>query len=145
MIVSPDLTLAAEKNDNKARAIVSIDESPLNADVLWAGSNDGNVWLTRNGGVNWTKLNDNIPGAPREYWVKRIEASNHAEGRAYLVFDGHRNDDIAPYVFVTEDFGQTWQKISNNLPEGAVYVVREDYRNPDLLFIGGFLDPNDEG
>lgn len=136
MIISPDLTLAAEKNDNKARAIVSIDESPLNADVLWAGSNDGNVWLTRNGGVNWTKLNDNIPGAPREYWVKRLEASNHVEGRAYLVFDGHRNDDIAPYVFVTEDFGQTWRKISNNLPEGAVYVVREDYHNPDLLFAG---------
>lgn len=136
MIISPDLTLAEEKSDNKLRAIVSIDESPLDQDVLWAGSNDGNVWLTRNGGVDWTKLNDNIPGAPREYWVKRIEASNHVEGRAYLVFDGHRNDDINPYVFATEDYGETWRNITNNLPEGSVYVVREDYHNPDLLFAG---------
>lgn len=136
MIVSPDMTLAASKNDNKPRAIVSIDESSLNSDVLWVGSNDGNVWVTRDGGANWTQLNNNIPGAPREYWVKRLEASNHVEGRAYLVFDGHRNDDIDPYIFVTEDYGETWKKISNNLPEGSVYVVREDYHNPDLLFAG---------
>jgi photosystem II stability/assembly factor-like uncharacterized protein len=136
MIISPDLTLAPTKSDRKARAIVSIDESPLNPDVLWAGSNDGNVWLTRDGGASWTRLNENIPGAPHEYWVKRVEASNHVEGRAYLVFDGHRNDDINPYVFVTEDFGESWTKISNNMPEGAVYVVREDYHNPNLLFAG---------
>lgn len=136
MIVSPDMTLAASKNDNKPRAIVSIDESSLNSDVLWVGSNDGNVWVTRDGGANWTQLNNNILGAPREYWVKRLEASNHVEGRAYLVFDGHRNDDIDPYIFVTEDYGETWKKISNNLPEGSVYVVREDYHNPDLLFAG---------
>ncbi len=135
-IISPDLTLFAEKGDNKARAIVSIDESALDPDVLWAGSNDGNVWVTRDGGANWTNVIDNVPGAPREYWVKRLEASNHVAGRAYLAFDGHRNDDIEPYLFVTEDFGESWTKISNNLPEGAVFVVREDYHNPELLFVG---------
>lgn len=131
-IISPDLT----STPDKPSAVVSIDESPLNPNVLWAGTNDGNVWLTRSGGVNWTKLNNYIPNAPQKYWVKRIEASNHIEGRAYLVFDGHRNDDQNPYIYVTEDFGQTWSKISSNLPEGSVYVVREDYKNPDLLFAG---------
>ncbi len=135
-IISPDMTLAVAKDDGKARAIVSIDESALDPDILWVGSNDGNVWVTRDGGSHWTNVIDNIPGAPSEYWVKRLEASNHVEGRAYLVFDGHRNDDIAPYIFITDDFGESWQKISNNLPEGAVFVVREDYHNPDLLFAG---------
>jgi len=131
-IISPDLT----STPDKASAIVSIDESPITPGVIWAGTNDGNVWLTRDGGVTWVKLNNYIPGAPEKYWVKRLEASNHVVGRAYLVYDGHRNDDQNPYVFVTEDFGQTWKKISNNLPEGSVFVVREDYKNPDLLFAG---------
>jgi len=68
--------------------------------------------------------------------VKRIEASNHVLGRAYVVFDGHRNDDQSPYIYVTDDFGETWKNISQSLPEGSVYVVREDYKNADLLFAG---------
>jgi len=131
--ISPDLTAMPEE---RYSAIVSIDESPLMPGVIWAGTNDGNVYLTRNSGVTWTLLNGNIPDAPEYCWVKRIEASNHVLGRAYLVFDGHRNDDQMPHVYVTEDYGQSWKSISNNLPEGSVYVVREDYKNPDLLFAG---------
>jgi len=136
MIISPDLTLRQEKNDNKPRAIVSIAESWLNPDLLYVGSNDGNLWMTRNGGVNWTKLNATITGAPNEVFVKRVEPSHHIEGRAYVVFDAHRSNDMKPYIFVTEDFGKTWTPINNNLPEGSVYVVREDYKNPNLLFCG---------
>jgi hypothetical protein len=77
-----------------------------------------------------------MTGAPESYWVKRVEASNHVPGRAYVVFDGHRHDDQDPYIFVTENFGETWKKITNGLPEGSVYVVREDYKNPGLLFAG---------
>jgi hypothetical protein len=73
---------------------------------------------------------------PVHYWVKRIEASHFEPGRAYLVLDGHRWNDFAPYVYVTEDYGQSWTNITNNLPEGSVYVVREDYKNPNLLFAG---------
>ncbi|MFC1493596.1 hypothetical protein ACFL6O_06495, partial [candidate division KSB1 bacterium] len=131
--ISEDLTNDPENNFT---AIVSVDESPLKPGVVWAGSNDGNVWLTRDGGVTWDKLNNNIPGYPEKYWVKRIEASNHVEGRAYLVFDGHRNDDREPYIYATENYGETWTRINNNLPTGSVYVVREDYNNPDLLFAG---------
>ncbi|MFC1555365.1 WD40/YVTN/BNR-like repeat-containing protein, partial [candidate division KSB1 bacterium] len=132
-IISPDLTAFP---DNRNSAIVSIDESPLVPGVIWAGTNDGNVYMTRNEGVNWTRLNTNMRGAPLNYWVKRVEASNHELGRAYVVFDGHRHDDKEPYIFMTDDFGSTWTRISSNLPEGSVYVVREDYHNPDLLFAG---------
>ncbi|MFC1564689.1 T9SS type A sorting domain-containing protein [candidate division KSB1 bacterium] len=131
--ISPDLT--AQINERNS-AIVSIDESSLKAGLIWVGTNDGNVYMTENGGGNWTLLNNNIPGAPREYWVKRVEASHHEPGRAYVVFDGHRHDDQNPYVFMTDDFGITWKNITNDLPDGSVYVVREDYVNPDLLFAG---------
>ncbi len=133
LTISPDLTADPE---SRYSALVSIDESPLNPGLIWIGTNDGNVQLTRNGGAAWTRLNDNITGAPKNYWVKRVEASNHAAGRAYVAFDGHRYDDQAPYIYTTDDYGQTWKKITNGLPEGSVYVVREDYNNPDLLFCG---------
>jgi hypothetical protein len=70
------------------------------------------------------------------YWVKSMEASHHEVGRAFVAFDGHRHDDLAPYVYMTDDFGQTWSDITNGLPEGSIYVVREDLENPDLLFAG---------
>lgn len=131
--ISPDLTADAASRHS---AIVSIAESPLDPGVVWVGTNDGNVQLTRNGGAQWTLLNDKITEAPKHYWVKRIEASHHVPGRAYVVFDGHRNDDINPYIFMTEDFGATWKKIMDGLPEGSIYVIREDLKNPDLLFAG---------
>ena len=131
--ISPDLTATPE---GPYSAIVSIDESPLNPGTVWVGTNDGNVQLTQNDGGQWTLLNGNMAGAPKDYWVKRIEASNHVPSRAYVVFDGHRHDDQIPYIYVTEDYGTTWNKITNGLPEGSVYVVREDYINPDLLFAG---------
>lgn len=131
--ISPDLTADP---DSRYSAIVSIDESPLAPGLIWVGTNDGNVQLTRDDGASWVLLNGKMNGAPQKYWVKRVEASNHVPGRAYIVFDGHRNDDQNPYIYVTEDYGETWKKITNGLPEGSVYVVREDNRNPDLLFCG---------
>lgn len=132
-VISPDLTADPE---SRYSAIVSVDESPLKPGLIWAGTSDGNVQLTLDGGANWMLLNDHINGAPRSYWVKRVEASNHVEGQAYVVFDGHRHDDMAPYIYVTDDYGKNWKKITTGLPEGSVYVVREDYKNPDLLFAG---------
>jgi len=131
--ISPDLTADP---DSKFSAVVSLDESPLDPGIIWAGTNDGNVQMTRDSGAHWTLVNANITGAPENYWVKRIEVSNHVLGRAYIVFDGHRNDDLNPYIFVTDDYGKTWKDISKGLPEGSVYVIREDYKNQDLLFVG---------
>ena len=131
--VSPDLTALPEE---RSSAIVSVAESFLVPGLLWAGTNDGNVWLKRNETSDWELLNAKIPNAPEMYWVKRIEASHHEVGRAFVAFDGHRHQDLAPYIFMTDDFGETWTNITNNLPEGSIYVVREDLRNPDLLFAG---------
>ena len=131
--ISPDLTA---QPDSGFSALVSIDESPLTPGLIWAGTNDGNVQLTKNDGGEWTRLNPNMGDAPQGYWVKRVEASNHNAGRAYVVFDGHRHDDMAPYIYVTDDYGRSWNKITQGLPEGSVYVMREDSKNPNLLFAG---------
>lgn len=131
--VGPDLTAQVDERNS---AIVTVSESSIVPGLLWVGTNDGNVQMSRNDGATWTLLNDNIPGAPARYWVKRIEASHHEAGRAFLVYDGHRHDDQAPYVFMTDDYGQSWRNITGNLPEGSCYVIREDFINPDLLFVG---------
>jgi len=131
--ISPDLTALPEE---RSSAIVSVAESPLVPGLLWAGTNDGNVWLKRDETSNWELLNDKIPAAPKMYWVKRIEASHHEAGRAFVAFDGHRHSDFDPHVFMTDDFGESWSNITSDLPEGSIYVVREDPKNPDLLFAG---------
>ena len=115
--------------------ISSVDESPLVRDLLYAGTDDGNVWVTKDGGKNWTKLNDKIPGKP-DQWVSRVIASRHQAGTAYLTFNGMRADDFTAYIYQTTDFGQTWTSIAGNMPAKTVNVIREDPYNPNLLFVG---------
>lgn len=110
-------------------------ESPRNADVLWAGTDDGNLWVTKDGGVKWTNVTKNVK-LPGPRWVSTIEASRFADGRAYVAFDAHRSDDDEPYVFETSDYGQTWKSIRANLPAGSSRCCREDVKNPNLLFVG---------
>jgi photosystem II stability/assembly factor-like uncharacterized protein len=114
----------------------AIAESPKNPDVLWAGTDDGQLWITRDGGAKWTNVANKV-GLPGLRWVSTIEASRKVEGRAYVCFDAHRSDDDKPYLYVTEDFGQTWRNITTNLPAvGSTRVLREDVDNPDLLYCG---------
>ncbi len=115
--------------------ITTVDESPLVRDLLYVGTDDGNVWVTKDGGKAWTKLNDKIPGHPG-HWVTRIVASSHLPGTAYLTFSGYRSDDFKPYVYKTTDYGQTWTSIAAGLPDKAINVIREDAVNPNLLFVG---------
>jgi photosystem II stability/assembly factor-like uncharacterized protein len=116
--------------------IATLAESPLRAGLLYAGTDDGVVAVTRDGGANWSRQTS-FPGVPALTYVSRVEPSAHAEGTAYATFDGHRNNDFRPYVYRTTDYGQTWTSISANLPEfGSVQVVREHPRNGDLLFVG---------
>lgn len=117
--------------------ILTISESPLQEGVIWVGTDDGLVQLTKDGGKTWTNLTKNIKGLPPESWVSRIEASHHALGTAYATFDRHWLDDYKPHVYKTEDFGATWVSIKGNLPDvGYLYVVREDPVNKNLLFVG---------
>lgn len=127
------------KNDgvNIIGSIVSLDESVLVPGIYWAGTDDGNIQLSRDGGATWTEVGRNIPGGTREYYVSRIEASKHDPATAYAALDGHRSDDLRPYLFVTRDYGRTWTSIVNNLPAfGNINTVRADPRNPSLLYVG---------
>ena len=117
--------------------ILYIDESPIEPGVIWVGTDDGNVHLTRDGGTTWTKLNDRIKGLPAFAWVAKIHASEHDAGTAFVTVDQHRSDDFRPYAFMTTNYGRTWTKITEGLPQDDyVKVVRQDPINPDLLYAG---------
>ncbi len=116
--------------------IVAIAESPLDKDILWCGTDDGNLQVTRDGGKTWTNVAPAIPGLPAHTWCSRVEASHFEAGTAYASFDGHRTDDYRTYIFATADLGRTWRSLAGGLPFGWVHVVREDPSNRNLLFAG---------
>ncbi len=129
-IFSPEVTLT------KRGSATALAESPKNPEVLWVGTDDGGLWVTRDGGKRWTNQTAKV-GLPGRRWVATVEASRFAEGRAYVAFDGHRSDDDRPYVYVTEDHGETWKSLAAKLPEfGSTRCLREDVVNPDLLYLG---------
>ncbi len=143
--ISPDLTtndpakllVAGKGGDGNIQycTITTFDESPLVPGLLWAGTDDGNVWVTRDNGRQWTKLNDRIPGQPG-YWVSRVAASPSDPATAYVSYTGFRNDDFRPFLYKTTDYGATWTSLAAGLAEGPVNVVVEDPKNPSLLFAG---------
>jgi len=140
MGVAGNLTMLS-KNDGVTSysTIVSVSESPVMPGVVWAGTDDGNLQVSRDGGTTFTEVGKNLPGLPANhlYWVSRIDASHFDAATAYVAVDGHRSDDLKPYVFVTHDYGKTFQSITSDLPPyGNVQVIREDPKNKDLLFVG---------
>lgn len=118
--------------------ITTLSESPVSANVLWVGTDDGNVQVTKDGGKTWTNVVSKVPGVPKGTYVSRVLASKYGEGTAYVTFDGHRNDDYHVYIFMTKDYGETWKAIRNGIPEsaGTVHVIREHPANENLLFAG---------
>ena len=150
-VISPDLTTNDKSKqrtsggtiyqDNTAAefhcTVLYIAESPVKEGVIWAGTDDGNVQVSLNGGETWTNLKDRIKGLPEFAWVSKIHASEHDAGTAFVVVDQHRMDDFKPYIFMTKNFGKNWEKISSDLPsDDYVKVVRQDPHNPNLLFAG---------
>ena len=130
-IISPELTATSRGS------LTTIAESPRRAGVLWTGSDDGRVCLSRDGGRTWTDVTARIPGLPPAGHVTRIEASPFDAATAFLSVDRHRQEDYRPYLYVTSDFGETWKALHETLPqEGPVHVVRQDPRNPQLLYVG---------
>jgi photosystem II stability/assembly factor-like uncharacterized protein len=142
--VSPDLTNAAPatmatagSNAENHHTIVAVSESPKDRNVIWAGTDDGNVQVTRDGGKTWTNAAANIAGVPKGLWVSRVQASSFSAGRAYAAIDGHRSDDFHPYLVTTDDYGATWRSIVSDIPSHhPVKGFREDPVNPNLLFAG---------
>jgi photosystem II stability/assembly factor-like uncharacterized protein len=119
--------------------VSTLAESPVRPGILWAGTDDGNVWLSTNDGGAWTDLTKRFPGVPRRTWVSRVEASHFDTATVYIAFDGHRDNNFKPYLYVSNDFGRTFRSIASNLPANGVdfvHVVREDPYNRNLLFVG---------
>ena len=149
--ISPDLTTndPAEQRQSESGGltpdnstaenhctIYAIGESPKNGDVVWVGTDDGNLQVTRDGGKTWTNVAANLPGVPKGTWVSSVEPSHFDEATAYVTLDGHMTGDMKTYVFRTADFGKTWQALATPDVTGYAHVVKEDLVNRDLLLAG---------
>ena len=153
--ISPDLTTNDPQKqkqeqsggitvDNSAAemhtTIYSISESPLQAGLIWVGTDDGNLQLTRDGGKHWDNLIGNVANMPRNAWVNWVQASAFAAGTAYVAFDRHTFGDMSPYLYATTDFGKTWRPLvapqDAKGVRGYAHVIKEDVVDPQLLFLG---------
>ena len=165
--ISPDLTTNDPAKQHQDRSggltpdnssaenyctIFAIAESPKNANVIWIGTDDGNVQVTRDAGKTWTNVAPNVPGLPKDTWVSSVEPGHFDEAVAYATFDGHMTGDMTTYVYRTADFGRTWQSLRGAAASsgagsglqagttaglrGYAHVVKEDLVNPSLLFVG---------
>ena len=131
--ISPDLTDGKNiDGDVPYATVVALDESPLAPELLVAGTDDGNVWIKKDGLSSWEKIDKGLP----KKWVTRIIASKFKKERVYITLTGYREDDFKTYIYVSEDYGKTWKSIKSNLPEEPVNVIREDPENENILYLG---------
>jgi photosystem II stability/assembly factor-like uncharacterized protein len=133
--ISPDLTTntQAEMGDIPFHTIFAISESPLRFGLIYVGTDDGKIWVTKDGGKSWLEI---MTGLPYQKWVSRIVASQYDLGTVYMTQNGKRDDDVAPYVWKSTDYGKTWVDISKGIPLGPVNVIREDPVNRNILYVG---------
>jgi photosystem II stability/assembly factor-like uncharacterized protein len=151
--ISPDLTTNDPEKEKQEQSggvtvdnssaemhctIYGISESPKNANVIWVGTDDGNVQVTRDGGKSWSNVVGNVAGIPKNAWVAYVDAGHFDEGTAYLTFDAHTFGDLKPYAYKTTDFGKTWTPLiaGDAAVRGYAHVLREDPVNPNLLYLG---------
>lgn len=132
-LLSPDLTKGINEGNVPYGTITTIAESQLRFGLIYTGSDDGLVYVTRDGGANWNKISDSLP---QDFWVSRVVASRHKKERVYVALNGYRNDNFKSMIYVSEDYGQSWKSIVSNLPESPVNVIVEDFKNENLLFVG---------
>lgn len=116
--------------------IYAIGASPLDENLIWAGTDDGNLQITRDGGKTWTNVIANVPALPKNTWVSSVEPGYKDPGTTYVTFDGHQTGDMKTYVYKTTDYGKTWASLVTDGIKGYAHVVREDRVNPNLLFVG---------
>jgi photosystem II stability/assembly factor-like uncharacterized protein len=135
-ILGADISISRNDGTGSFGEAVTIGESPLDANILWVGMDDGNLQVSRDGGANWNEVSGSVQGIQPGTYVSRITPSATAPGAAYAAFDGHRDGDFSPYLFRTTDFGDSWQPLANGLPSGSVNDVIEHPDNPNVLFLG---------
>ncbi len=133
--ISPDLTYNSPKRsgDISYQTLFAISESPLKFGLIYAGTDDGRVHVTKNGGLTWKEI---VKGLPNGKWVSRLVASAYDEATVFMTQNGKREDDFAAYVWKSTNYGKTWVDISNNIPCGPVNVIREDPKNKNVLYVG---------
>ena len=143
--ISKDLTSGGKKGNVPYGTLTAIDESRFDFGTLVVGSDDGYIHVSSDSGASWHRISDNLP---QELWVSRVQFSKHIPSRIYATLNGYRWDDFTPYVYVSDDLGQTWRSLAKGLPLSPVNVVREDHTNADILYVGtdnGFFVSIDGG
>ena len=131
--ISEDLTRGGKTGNVAYGTLTSISESPFQFGLIYAGSDDGLLHVTKNAGGNWMNISTSFP---KDLWVSRVIASKHKKDRVYATLNGYRWDDFTPYVYMSDNYGATWKSISNNLPASPVNVIREDSTNENILYLG---------
>tara|TARA_R110002094_G_scaffold56586_3_gene67643 strand:+ start:1718 stop:4552 length:2835 start_codon:yes stop_codon:yes gene_type:complete len=132
-VISSDLTTGGKKGNVPFGTLATISESPLQFGLVYTGSDDGLIHLTKDGGVSWKNITGSLP---KNLWVSRVIASKFKKERVYATLNGYRSDDFTSYVFMSNNFGETWKNIGTNIPSSAVNVIKEDPKNEKLLYVG---------
>jgi photosystem II stability/assembly factor-like uncharacterized protein len=150
--MTPDLSNGKREGDVPYGTLTTISESPTRFGLIYIGTDDGNIHVTKDGGYTWEQLNQTAVGeaknqkpkvktkdsrlATHGLWVSRVLASQHKEGRVYATLNGYRIDNFLPYIYVSDDYGKTWMQIGKDLPNEPVNVIREDPKNDSILYVG---------
>ncbi|NAS31717.1 glycosyl hydrolase [Flavobacteriaceae bacterium R38] len=132
-VISGDLTTGGKKGNVPYGTLATISESPFQFGLIYTGSDDGFVQVTKNGGGSWENLSSSLP---KNLWVSRVIASAHKKERVYITLNGYRSDDFKPYVYASDNYGKNWKSINGNLPLEAINVIKEDPVNENLLYVG---------
>ena len=132
-VISDDLTTGGKKGNVPFGTLATISESPFQFGLIYTGSDDGLIHLTKDGGISWKNITGNLP---KDLWVSRVIASKFKKERVYATLNGYRSDDFTAYVFMSDNYGETWKNIGNNIPTSAVNVIKEDSKNEKLLYVG---------
>ncbi len=131
--LSSDLTNGKIAGKIPYGTTTTISESPLKFGLIYVGTDDGNIQLSKDGGYTWTLI---TKGLPAKLWVSRVTASQHKEGRVYATLNGYRYDNFAPYLYISEDYGTTWKQAGTDLPAEPINVVKEDPKKENIIYVG---------
>lgn len=131
--ISGDLTKGGKKGNVAFGTLTTISESPFQFGLIYTGSDDGLVYLTKDAGGNWTNISSTLP---KDLWVSRVVASQHKKERVYVTLNGYRSDDFSVYAYMSDDYGKTWKNIGSNIPASPVNVIKEDPENENILYLG---------
>ncbi|MFD0964392.1 glycosyl hydrolase [Pseudofulvibacter geojedonensis] len=131
--ISNDLTNGGKKGNVAYGTITAVAESPFEFGLLYTGSDDGLIHVSKDGGASWTTISNTLP---KDLWVSRVVASQHKKERVYVTLNGYRWDDFTSYIYVSDDYGITWKRINNGIPDSPVNVIREDQFDENILYVG---------